>query len=273
MKRALAFLAAFVALADQGAAQQTSPRNATVPIAGARLVQISAGAGSLRVQGQPGATTVSVAGEARAPNDALLAAIRLIAEPRGDVIHIETVMPSARSGWHFLSIGGHSPVLNLVITVPAGMAVAAADGSGEAEFRGTGALSVRDGSGSLIVEDVMGEVDINDGSGELTVVNVTGPLRVEDASGSIRLEGVGRDVTVSDGSGEIVIRRAGNVRIASDGSGAIDIQDATGTVRIDSDGSGDISVRNIGGDFIVSRGGSGRIRYDSVRGRVDVPRR
>jgi len=273
MKRSLAFLSAFVVLANLGGAQNTSPRNASIPAGGARLVQISAGAGSLRVQGQPGATTVSVAGEARASNERLLADIQLVAEPRGDVIHIESVMPSVTSRWHFLSFGNHSAVLDLVITVPAGMAVTATDGSGEAEFRGTGALRVRDGSGSLLVEDVMGEVDIHDGSGELTVRNVTGPLRIEDGSGSIRVEGVGRDITLSDGSGEIVIRRVGNVRITSDGSGGIDIEDASGSVRIDSDGSGDINVRNVGGDFSVGRGGSGRIRHENVRGRVEVPRR
>lgn len=273
MKRALAFFSAFVVLAEQGAAQHTAARNATMPAANARLVQITAGAGSLRVQGQPGATTVSVAGQARASSDRLLSEIQLVAEPRGDVIHIEAVMPSTISGWHLLSLGNHSAVLDLVITIPAGMAVRASDGSGEAEFRGTGALRVRDGSGSLIVEDVMGEVDIEDGSGELTVRNVTGPLTIKDGSGSIRLEGVGRDVTLNDGSGEIVLRRVGNVRITDDGSGSIDIADATGTVRVDSDGSGDINVRTVGGDFIVSRGGSGRVRYENVRGRVDVPRR
>lgn len=273
MKRALAFLAAFFVLAQQGAAQHTAARNATIPAANARLVQISAGAGSLRVQGQPGATTVSIAGQARASSERLLAGIQLVAEPRGDVIHVEAVMPSPSSGWHILNFGNHSAALDLVITIPAGMAVNATDGSGEAEIRGTGALRIRDGSGSLIVEDVMGEVDIEDGSGELTVRNVTGPVTIEDASGSIRLEGVGRDITLSDGSGEIVIRRVGNVRITSDGSGSIDIADATGTVRVDSDGSGDINVRNVGGDFIVERGGSGRVRYDNVRGRVDVPRR
>ena len=273
MKRALAFFSAFVVLAEQGAAQNTAERNATIPAANARLVQIIAGAGSLRVQGQPGATAVSVAGQARASSDRLLSGIQLVAEPRGDVIHIEAVMPSVTSGWHFLSFGNHTAVLDLVITIPAGMAVSATDGSGDAEISGTGALRVRDGSGSLIVEDVMGEVDIDDGSGELTVRNVTGPLTIEDGSGSIRLEGVGRDVTLSDGSGEIVIRRVGNVRITSDRSGSIDIGDATGTVRVDSDGSGDIDVRNVGGDFIVERGGSGRVRYENVRGRVDVPRR
>lgn len=273
MIRALVFISAVALLAGPALAQHTSPRNATVPVDGARIVQINVGAGLLRVQGAPGTAAVSVAGEARAASDRLLADIELVAERRGDVIHIESRMPSPTSGWRLFSIGDRFAALDLVITIPAGMAVAAVDGSGDAEFRGTGALRVRDGSGSLLVEDVMGEIDIEDGSGDLTVRNVTGPLRIRDGSGSILLEGVGRDVTLRDGSGGIVIRRVGNVHITSDGSGSIDIQDATGTVRIDSDGSGDINVRGVGGDFTVGRGGSGRIRHENVRGRVELPSR
>jgi hypothetical protein len=273
MTRAFVFLLAMAVLSLPASAQHMASRNATVPVGNARLVQISVGAGLLRVQGEPGATAVSVTGEARASSERLLSEIGLVAELRGDVIHIESRMPSPTSGWRLFGFGGHSAALDLVITIPAGMAVAASDGSGEAQFRGTGALRVRDASGSLIVEDIMGEIDIEDGSGDLTVRNVTGPLRIRDGSGSIRLEGVGRDVTLSDGSGEIVIRRVGNVRITSDGSGSIDIEDATGSVRIDSDGSGNINVRRVGGDFTVGRGGSGRIRHENVRGRVEVPSR
>lgn len=273
MTRVLASLLALAVVAPPGSAQHTAPRNATVPVGSAQLVQISAGAGLLRVQGEPGATAVSVAGQARATAERLLADIELVAEQRDDVIYIESRIPSTSSGWRLFSLGGLSAALDLVITVPAGMAVAATDGSGDAEFRGTGALRVRDGSGSLIVEDVMGEIEIEDGSGDLIVRNVTGPLRIRDGSGSIRIEDAGRDVTLSDGSGEIVIRRVGNVHITSDGSGSIDIADASGSVRIDSDGSGDITVRAVGGDFIVGRGGSGRIRHENVRGRVELPSR
>lgn len=273
MTRAFVMLSAMAVLSVPASGQHSSPRNASLPVGSARLVQINVGAGLLRVQGEPGATAVSVAGEARASSSRLLAEIDLVAELRGDVIHIESRMPSATSGWRLFSFGGQTAALDLVITVPAGMAVAATDGSGDAEFRGTGSLRVRDGSGSLLVEDVMGEIDIEDGSGDLTVRNVTGPLRISDGSGSIRLEGVGHDVTLSDGSGEIVIRRVGNVHITSDGSGSIDIEDATGNVRIDRVGSGDINVRRVGGDFTVGRSGSGRIRHENVRGRVELPSR
>jgi hypothetical protein len=273
MTRAIGFLSALAVFATPAVAQHTSPRNATLPVGAARQVEISAGAGLLRVQGATGATEVTVAGEARAHSESLLREIQLLAEVRGDVIHIETLMPSSTSGFRLFNLGGQSPVLNLVITVPAGMAVTASDGSGEAEFRGTGALRVRDGSGSLIVQDVMGEIDIEDGSGEITVRNVTGPLRIRDGSGSIRVEGAGRDLTVRDGSGEIVIRRVGNVHVVADGSGSIDIEDATGSVRVDSDGSGDIIVSRVGGDFTVGRGGSGRIRHENVRGRVELSSR
>lgn len=226
----------------------------------------------LRVIGEPGGTSVRVEGTASAPDQDILQTIELIAERRGDVIHIESRLPQVSSSfWQILRSGVRA--LDLTIFVPAGTPVVATDGSGTAEFRGTGSLRVRDGSGDLTAEDVLGEVDITDGSGSIAVRNVIGPLRIRDSSGSILVDGVGEEVTINDGSGDIVVRNAGNVRIASDGSGDIEITDATGWVVVDSDGSGDINVSQVGGDFTVHSGGSGRINHRDVRGTISLPSR
>lgn len=270
MKRLFAAGLAWVLAAACVSAQESAPRNAVVPLEGATLVHVRARAGSLKIQGAPEAAEVSVRGTARASHSDLLSRIQLVAERRGDSVYVEAVMPEQRG---FISFGGRWSALDLEITVPTGTAVNARDGSGSVEIRGTGALRVVDGSGSLIIEDVMGPVDVNDGSGELVIRNVTGPLNVRDGSGSIRIEDVGHEVVLRDGSGEITIRRVGNVRIESDGSGDISITDASGSVHIESPGSGRVSVANIGGDFTVASGRARRVSHANVRGQVNLPSR
>jgi hypothetical protein len=269
--RTLTVVAACFALAACAAAQHSEPRTATVPIEGASRIEIRAGAGYLRVDGQPNVASVTINGTARAPRASELRRIQLVAERRGEVVIIQAVLPEARR--QFVTFGTSSATLDLDIVVPAGIPVYAHDGSGEAHFRGTGPLRVVDGSGALVIEDVMGEVDVSDGSGAITVRNVTGPLRVRDGSGAIRIEDVGHDITIHDGSGAIVVRRVGNLHIASSGSGGITVAEATGTVRITDPGSGRVSVRDVGGDLIVERGRSSRITHANVRGRVVLPSR
>ena len=41
----------------------------------------------------------------------------------------------------------------------------------------------------------------------------------------------------------------------------------------DSIGPGDINVDGIGGDFVVKAAGRGNIHHNSVKGKIDVPKR
>ena len=94
---------------------------------------------------------------------------------------------------------------------------------------------IEDGSGSLRISDVNGDIDIQDGSGSLEIRSVTGDVVISDGSGSVRVEGVG------------------------------------GTVRIDEVGSGGVTVRDVDGDLIVTDGRRERIRYSDIRGTLDLP--
>jgi hypothetical protein len=248
-----AFAAApFLMVSTARAQGYTAPRNAVVDAAGARVVEVQAAAGMLRVEGKAGLRQVQVTGTARASSQQFLSQIRLIAERRGDVVFIKADIPD--HDWS--RDRGHSAALDLVIHVPQGINTEVADGSGDAKVLNVGSLEAADGSGDFEVDGAAGTVRITDGSGNLTIENVGG------------------DVSVSDGSGDI---RAGNVTgsftVQSDGSGSIYATDVRGSVVVESDGSGEIEVSKIGRDFKVESKGSGSIDYSSVTGQVNVPER
>jgi hypothetical protein len=229
----------------------TAPRNAVVNAAGARIVEVEAAAGSLRVEGKPGLSQVQVNGTARASSQGLLNQIRLIAERDGDRVFIKADIPENDS-WRD---GDYEAALDLVIQVPQGMNADITDGSGDTKIYNVGELEAEDGSGEFLVDGAQ-SVRVTDGSGSLTIENVRG------------------DVHVSDGSGDIDVRNvSGSFIVESDGSGGINATDVRGSVIVRSDGSGGIDVNKVGKDFRVESKGSGGIDYANVSGTVDIPER
>ena len=230
----------------------SSPRNAVVDAAGAKGVEVEAGAGSLRVEGKPGLRQVQVTGTAWSSSQQFLNSIKLIAERRGDVVFIKADIPDNDNSWR----DNYSAALDLVIEVPQGMNADVGDGSGDAKILNVGSLEMSDGSGSLSVIGAAGSVRITDGSGDLTIENVGG------------------DVNVRDGSGDITVRNVtGSFTVESDGSGGIYATDVKGSVLVQNDGSGSIEVSKIGKDLRVENKGSGDIEYADVSGQIDIPDR
>ena len=255
--RGAAFAAAPFILGSTAYAQSygdyTAPRNALVDAAGARSVEVEAGAGSLRIEGKAGLRQVQVTGTARSSSQRFLSEIRLIAERRGDVVFIKADIPDHDSG--FRDRDNWSAALDLVIQVPQGINAEVSDGSGEAKILNVGALEASDGSGDFSVEGASS-------------------VHITDGSGNLRIENVGGDVTVSDGSGEIDVRNVtGSFTVETDGSGSIIATDVRGSVIVENDGSGEIEVNKVGRDFRVENKGSGSIDYTAVSGQVNIPDR
>lgn len=241
----------------------TAHREATIDGSGAERLVISVGAGSLDVKGDQGMSQVSASGTACASDEDYLDQIRLTTDRRGSTLYLKAEYPTHVRG---------NAALDLVVEVPASLAVEIEDGSGSITVRSVAALEIDDGSGSIDVGDVRGDVEIDDGSGEIEVLGVGGRVVVDDGSGALKVTGVGGSVRVSDGSGEIVLRDIdGEVLIEEDGSGGIEISGVGASVVIDEDGSGSISVRDVEGDFTLRRDGSGSVSVDDVRGSVSIP--
>jgi hypothetical protein len=233
MRITLLSAASLVLLPIAASAQEyDAERNSTVNAGGATSIRIDARAGQLRVTGRTDLTEVRVRGTARASTRDLVDAIKLEAVRNGTQVEVRAVLPESRD-WRW----DEQALLDLVIEVPAAMAV-----------------------------------EIDDTSGDLTVESVSGKIRVEDNSGNIRVRDVG-DVWISDSSGDIEVRGVkGSVDIEDDSSGEIEVYDVIGSVRVGRDSSGSIDVSRVGGDFTVERDGSGSIDHADVKGKVDIPR-
>ncbi len=256
MKRALILAGGLAACVDAQAVAAAGcpfqePREAKLEVAGATSLRLIARAGTLDLGGVPGAREVTVAGQACASSAGALAGVKLRAERQGSQIVVEALVAEDATPL----AGG--PALDLVVRVPASLAVEVSDTSGPLEIRGVGALRLEDGSGEALVEDVAGDVTLRDDAGDLTVRRVGGALSI-----------------LRDGSGQIdVVDVRGSVTIDEDGSGGIRVEKVGGSVRVERDGSGSIDVRDVAGDFVVEQDGSGGIRHEGVKGRVSLPKR
>lgn len=239
----------FVAASASADCDHTAPHRLSADLKGATSVAVIARAGSLRVTGTP-AGSVTASGIACASDREYLEGMRIEARRDGSELVIEAVIPERTHifGWH-------EARLDMEVTVPQNIALRVKDGSGSAEIRDVGTVTVTDGSGELDIQRVRGNVEVKDGSGSLSIRSVSGDVRVEDGSGSVEIEQV-----------------RGSVRILEDGSGGIDIRDVERDVTIEDDGSGGIDVDQVRGNFTVEHDGSGGVQYDRVGGRVRIPK-
>lgn len=228
-------------------------KRASVSAGGVRLIRIVSDAGSLSLDGRPGDSVASVRAIARGSSPRVLSRIGLVATRTGDVVTIRPELPH-RSWFHW----GNSflAMLDMTITVPAGVPVEISDGSGEIVARGVGPLKISDGAGGIDVRGVTGAVSITDGSGDINVNGVDGDVSIVDGSGGVSVANV-----------------TGNLNVPDDGSGTLTAQRIGGSVRVNDKGSGALNVSHVGSDLIVGEKGSGLIRYEDIRGKVAVPHR
>ena len=256
MTRTLAALAIFALVVAPVAAEDyedecrySAPRQEVLEVDDSDELRIDADAGFLRVIGEPGLSEVIIDGTACASRETYLEDIELRTGRRGSSLTLDVDLPDIDWNWNRYAR------LDLVVRVPADLALDIEDGSGSIEIEGVGATRIDDGSGSIDVEGVRGDLSLTDGSGSIEVRDVEGSVTIdEDGSGSIQITGVTRDLDIDE-----------------DGSGSISIRDIGGNVRIREDGSGSIRAVEVMGDFIVDRDGSGGISVDGIGGRVEIP--
>ncbi|MFC3192685.1 hypothetical protein ACFODZ_00395 [Marinicella sediminis] len=133
--------------------------------------------------------------------------------------------------------------INLEVAVPRGLDVLIDDGSGSIHVENLdGELTVDDGSGSVVIKDINNDVNIDDGSGSLSISGVSGNLVVDDGSGSVDMKNIAGTVEIEDGSGSISAKFIGGDFILDDGSGDVVIKELTGDFELVDDGSGTIKV-------------------------------
>ncbi|UCH96191.1 MAG: hypothetical protein JSV88_04860 [Candidatus Aminicenantes bacterium] len=128
-------------------------------------------------------------------------------------------------------------------------------------------LEIDDGSGSIEISDVNGNVKLDDGSGSIEVANIKGWVNIEDGSGTTIVENIGGKVTVNDGSGTVKITDVEGDVDVDDSSGTVSIYNIKGSVVVD-DGSGGIVIDGVDKDVYIKSAGSGSLTIRNVKGKV-----
>ena len=191
---------------------------------------IDAGAGSLEIVGDAAADDIVVTATITVPDtdedearEVIDSDMVLTLERDGGRALLKSYFESG--GWEW----GDRPGIGLEVRVPERIG-----------------LSVEDGSGAITLRDVRGAIVVDDGSGSISMIGV-GAVEIDDGSGSITVEDAGSDVRIVDGSGSITVRKvAGSVYI-DDGSGGIDVSDVDRDLIIEEDGSGSVRIARVQG--------------------------
>ena len=231
MKFKIIFLAVFFLCATSLFAHR-EVKELSLSVQGIEKLEIDCGAGFLKVYGKEGLKEIRVEAEIvldgkseKSAEEFLKKYLDLSLEKRGSRAVLTSGFESYRSMFSF-----GNKVINLTVSMPKDMN-----------------LDVDDGSGSIRIEDIAGDVKVGDGSGSMEIMNIKGNLDVDDGSGEIEVEGIYGDVSIDDGSGSMIIRNIEGSVTVRDGSGSITIDGVEKDVYIPSEGSGSVRVNNVKG--------------------------
>jgi DUF4097 and DUF4098 domain-containing protein YvlB len=223
------FVASLALAADDGYEEE---RELTLDSRGIDMLNIDNGAGSMDIRGVSGASEITVTATVLVPgrNDdkarkKIEDELVLTLEKKSDVAVLKAYFDEGG----FFNFGD-SPSVSLVVSMPEGMH-----------------LEVDDGSGSIEINNVRGDVMLDDGSGSIDMTEVGGEVEIDDGSGSISVRTVGGDISINDGSGSIKVRGVAGTVTVDDGSGSIDVSDVEEDLIIVEDGSGGLDFSNIAG--------------------------
>lgn len=222
----------FLSTACATAADYEETRELRLASRGIDILEVDNGSGSIDIVGKPGAGEILVKAIVTVPDEredrarqTIERNLELSLEKDSDVARLRAFFDHAS----FFNIGT-SPTVRLEIEMPQNMH-----------------LSIDDGSGSIDVAEVHGDIAVDDGSGSITLTDVGGMVEIDDGSGSINVRNVSGDVEINDGSGSIDVRGVAGSVIVDDGSGQIDVHDVEQDLIIIEDGSGGLDFSNIGG--------------------------
>ena len=234
------------------AGNYSETRNLALPAAGVIVMRVQNGAGRMTLQGAADADVIDVVAEIKTKG-ADKEEFQLLVDK---FLQLDLKREYNRA----LLVGDAKPLpltdievqINLDIQLPANMNVRIIDGSGAVVVRNiVGDLIIDDNSGLIWVGNVKGRVQIEDGSGDIEIENVQGNLQIVDGSGQMVIQHVTGDVTITDASGGIEINDIGGSVTVSDGSGSIDIYRVKKNVFIREPGSGELDIDGVQGKVII----------------------
>ncbi|HGY55754.1 MAG TPA: hypothetical protein ENK44_08640 [Caldithrix abyssi] len=221
------------------------------------LLEIDCGAGFLKINGQKDANEIVVKAEIFIDvndmddfEEILKKNLRLELKQKGSKAVLEAGFDNDGSFFGALTSASVNKRIDLTIELPEHLN-----------------LSIDDGSGTMSIRNIKGNVAIDDGSGSIEVLDSGGKVKIDDGSGSIDLRHIGGSVDIDDGSGEIICDDIDGDCNIEDGSGDLTVMNVTGDVTID-DGSGSIEIDTVQGDVIIEDDGSGSVSITGVSGKI-----
>ena len=229
--RSFIVMAMFAAsLAHAGWSDYEEVRDLELDAGGVSNFFVDAGAGSMTINGDAGAKSITVTATIQVDENDQEKAREIIAKRLTLTLDRDGDSAVLKSYFKHGIWGGTDGSVKLEIVMPAGIP-----------------LCIDDGSGSILIEDVGSDVEIDDGSGSLKIYNV-GAVDIDDGSGSIDIENASGDVAIVDGSGSITINKVGGSVTIDDGSGSINVRDVENDLIIEEDGSGGLTVADVRGN-------------------------
>ena len=239
---------------------------------------------------------ISVEIEKRGRDKAAAEAIEVLADQKGDVVHVEARKKDLAGGKSYeMGWNGVSRSAKLVVSVPSGsdLVVRTGDGSIRVDHV-NGKLELRSADGSVTGRDLSGDVVAHTEDGAIRLEGIDGKCDVASDDGSITVQGRLEALRVSTEDGSVVVRAAAGSKISrdwnlstgdgsmvlylADGLGAdLDAEARDGSVKLDSGlvfahESGDRSRSTVrgrlgaGGPRLVMRSGDGTIRLRRLSG-------
>ncbi|MGE3165981.1 MAG: hypothetical protein AB7O52_13835 [Planctomycetota bacterium] len=203
-----------------------------VPAAHVKTLSIRCGEGPLRVEGTTSGTLeVRSVIWAWAENPA--ESERICREVEVSLQSTETENPVLVVSEPVLGAGGRSYQVDLVVQVPAGVAVSIVDGGGAIDVSALDrGVRIENASGPVMIRRVRGGIDL---------LNQGGPTEVTEVSGRIQIRDAGSALLVTMADGEIDV---------TDSGGKLSIQHVTGTVTARGNRDG-IDLLNIDGHAML----------------------
>ena len=230
-------------------------RNLELPAGGLQVLSVHCGPGELTLKGIEGAGSIQVRAEIETER---------IDKQEFQLLADKLIQLDLKREYNRALLTGNVVIppltnidarIHLRIQVPANMNIRIIDGSGSIDIADIiGNLSIDDDSGAIKVENIKGRIRIEDGSGDIEIQDVQGHLEIVDGSGEIVIEHVSGDVTINDASGDIEVNHIGGSVTISDGSGSIDIYGVKKNVFIREAGSGGLDIDGVQGKVTIREG-------------------
>lgn len=145
--------------------------------------------------------------------------------------------------------------VDLVVQVPAGMALALANYAGLTEANGIrNDLRIKTSSGNVRVSDMHGQFAVDTGSGDVHVTDLTGDFTADTGSGDVFAKHVTGNVHADTGSGDVHVSESRSQTLYADtGSGDVLFSDVKGDMKLDT-GSGDVRLDGANGSLHADTG-------------------